>query len=338
MEISQQITAISPTNIKQDLFILHPPPKQVIEQNKKRISIIDDKESINDTDFKSQSNANHNNNNMLTLKKIQFDDLLEKKQNKQLFKSITQRTIECLPLPSNDKYPLELYNNITFDTRNIMEFDYNTNNMHHIDTPIYPNDYIYPLSLKDFVDRKFHLRGDIVKKWIHDRVYLIDKIKSNTNQTNNNNNDEKMDDGDGNNIIYRKFSIIDVRCDDFVGGNIPYCYNVSFEIFEDVINDLLLKFEHDSDIIFHCMYSQHRGPRCAYWYWKERRKWEIKYGDKLHKQRIWVLDGGFKQWISDNVYDEDLVCNFNCKYWDDEYFPLTGREFFYRNDWKPTDD
>ena len=108
-------------------------------------------------------------------------------------------------------------------------------------------------------------------------------------------------------------------------------------MFEDVIiSDLLLKFQYESDVVIHCMYSQHRGPRAAYWYWRQRRKWEEKYKDKLpYKQRVWVLDGGFKQWLSDNILDSDLVTNYDSKYWDEEYFPLTGREFFYRDDWRP---
>jgi len=83
------------------------------------------------------------------------------------------------------------------------------------------------------------------------------------------------------------------------------------------------------------MYSQHRGPRCAYWYWKQRRIWEKKYPNTLHKQRVWVLNGGFNKWVSQYVIDTDLVKNFERKYWDEETFPLTGREFFYTNDWKP---
>ena len=73
-------------------------------------------------------------------------------------------------------------------------------------------------------------------------------------------------------------------------------------------------------------------------YWRARRDWEARFPDRLkgNRQRVWVLDGGFKQWITDcGTYDPDLVCNYDGEFWDDDYFPLTGREFFYLNDWKP---
>lgn len=137
---------------------------------------------------------------------------------------------------------------------------------------------------------------------------------------------------------WRKFAIIDVRSYDFVGGNIPYCYHISFEnvlAFKKLLPAMLAKFEHYPYLIFHCMYSQYRGPRAAYFYWSARRKWEMQ-NSCLFEQKIWILDGGFKQWISDYILDSSLVGNFDRLYWDEEFFPLTGREFFYNNDWKPS--
>jgi hypothetical protein len=88
------------------------------------------------------------------------------------------------------------------------------------------------------------------------------------------------------------------------------------------------------------MYSQYRAPRAAYLYLKYRLLWMQKYANyplsnSNSIQRVYVLNGGFKQWISDYILESELVGNFNSKYWDEEFFPLTGRELFYNNDWKP---
>ena len=378
-QISKQITNISPSNIDSKLYITQPPPKQVIDTNKKRISdepkpkpIMDMRMAIKNMDLSSfpfgaivtpqnnmtLSSPDYDNNDndhkeekvdtetlqsqndgVMNMKQVQFEDLSAKKQCKELYfkisESVTNANKYILPVPNGNyhRYPIELYNDIKFDTDNYIQNDYNTNNLISIDTPIYPNDVIKEPSLTDFIDRKFHLRPEIVKKWINDRAYLMDKLKQNDDGK----DDDEEDMESWMDIKYRKFAIIDVRCHDFIGGNIPYCYNINYEIFEEIIiSDLLTKFEYESDVVIHCMYSQHRGPRAAFWYWKQRRKWEEKYKHKLpNKQRVWVLDGGFKQWLSDNILDSDLVTNYDSKYWDDEYFPLTGREFFYRNDWRP---
>jgi len=129
---------------------------------------------------------------------------------------------------------------------------------------------------------------------------------------------------------------VDVRSHDFVGGNINGVFNCKFEELEQCMPKLLLQCESACDVIFHCMYSQHRAPRCAVKYWKSRRQWERKY-KLLHKQRVWVLEGGFKKWLSSFVKDSTLVRNFEESYWECQTFPLTGTEYFYCNDWKPDD-
>eukprot|EP01083_Nonionella_stella_P170658 581278_1 len=325
LQISQQIKAISPTNnIKNDLFLLNPPPKKVLEKNKRRISIADKPKKDTQIDHETSKALDK----AKLMKQIQRSDLMDKRQCKQLFYHIDKPTRTYLPVASNEMYPVDLYNRIEHCQTELVRYDYNTNS--NSDVAIYPNDTKYSITLQDFADRKFHINNNIVKRWITDRAYLMEKMEKKENQRED---DEKQEDLIK--AVFRKFAIVDVRCHDFVGGNIPYCIKCEYDGFEAKLNDLLKLLEHESDVVFHCMYSQHRGPRAAYWYWRERRKWENKYKNKLHTQRVWVLDGGFKQWISDYVLDCDLVCNFDAKYWDDEYFPLTGREFFYRNDWKP---
>ena len=133
------------------------------------------------------------------------------------------------------------------------------------------------ISQNDFADkRRFHLKVEIIKDWVQNREYLM-----NANDLSARRIEEYM-------VKYnykRIFDIIDVRCHDFTGGNIPNAYHCSFEEFDACMQQLLLTFQCHSDLIFHCMYSQHRGPKAAYAYWVKRREWEAEYPEKLH--RVW---------------------------------------------------
>ena len=413
LEISQQIQAISPEHIQNDLFIMHPAPKRVMKLNKRRISIVSPRRSgsstilipnhpsnpqsilhsnshsnsysklssksisplldvqavhgLNAVNEESKSPDSHHEvmsnelplsstaldpsdesqddedgagpssnsedeavQNILkqpmfrvkTLREVQIEDLSLKKECESRFYAFSEPATKYIPIPLDDQYPDELYIETTESetVQNSNYFSFPNPTM-----ALYPDD--EGANLQDFIGRKFHLNANIVKQWVSDRANLLRKMPLN----------ENVDFGDSEGLKYRKFAVIDVRCHDFVGGNIPFCYNVNFEGFESMLNDLLIQFQYESDMVFHCMYSQHRGPRGAFWYWEHRRKWERRYPRKLRKQRIWVLDGGFKQWIGDHILDGDLVANVDSKYWDEEYFPLTGREFFYRNDWRVPD-
>ena len=365
LEISQQIQAISPQHIKHDLFIMHPPPKRVLKLNKRRISILSPRKSgghsllmspsksarlslkeeskspdfIPSSDIEDGGGSRSNSEDeavqnevvqnimnqprfrVKTLREVQFEDLSLKKQCKLQFYSFSEPQTKYVPIPLDDQYPEELYVDTVRpeqQSQNMYSFPFSNSDALQCR---YPDD--EGANLQDFIKRKFHLNANVVKQWVNDRAALMDQMGSNGNGV-----------ADGK---YRKFAVIDVRCHDFVGGNIPFCFNVDFEVFESMLNDLLIHFQYESDMVFHCMYSQHRGPRAAFWYWQKRRNWERRYPQKLRRQRVWVLDGGFKQWISDHILDGDLVANVQSKCWDEEYFPLTGREFFYRNDWRVPD-
>ncbi|CAE7026389.1 ACR2.1 [Symbiodinium natans] len=51
------------------------------------------------------------------------------------------------------------------------------------------------------------------------------------------------------------------------------------------VPDLVRKYQADT-LVFHCLYSLHRGPQCANWY---RKQADLK-------QRVAVMDGGFRGW------------------------------------------
>ena len=66
----------------------------------------------------------------------------------------------------------------------------------------------------------------------------------------------------------KQVTIVDVRNDDFVGGHIPSAINIPYgdewetdEFLDEVVEKV--KSRGHSQIVFHCMKSQQRGPYCA---------------------------------------------------------------------------
>ena len=97
------------------------------------------------------------------------------------------------------------------------------------------------------------------------------------------------------------FQIIDVRDDDFSIGKIFGSKNFPSIDFDEKLEDLtkfLLKNE-KKQLIFHCYYSQARGPRCAQTF---QEFVDDKYPN--NKFQIFVLEGGW--------------CNFYEKFGDDK--------------------
>lgn len=91
----------------------------------------------------------------------------------------------------------------------------------------------------------------------------------------------------------KRTAIIDVREDDRAGGHIKGSFHVPAP-------DLLanpsryLSLVDDSDlVIFHCMFSQYRGPSCANAFLKSLR--DRVYDDEdSHIPQVCILTGGFQ--------------------------------------------
>ena len=62
-----------------------------------------------------------------------------------------------------------------------------------------------------------------------------------------------------------KLVIVDVRDDDFKGGNIKGAINIPMHNFEhdQSIDELIKKVSSAETVVFHCYKSQQRGPFCA---------------------------------------------------------------------------
>eukprot|EP00603_Paraphysomonas_imperforata_P015956 CAMPEP_0114484432 /NCGR_PEP_ID=MMETSP0104-20121206/19412_1 /TAXON_ID=37642 ORGANISM="Paraphysomonas imperforata, Strain PA2" /NCGR_SAMPLE_ID=MMETSP0104 /ASSEMBLY_ACC=CAM_ASM_000202 /LENGTH=141 /DNA_ID=CAMNT_0001660483 /DNA_START=1 /DNA_END=426 /DNA_ORIENTATION=+ len=107
-------------------------------------------------------------------------------------------------------------------------------------------------------------------------------------------------------------AIIDVRTDDFAGGHISGALNIPVDEFEcdDTIDEILSTHitEKKEYIVFHCMFSQMRGPFCAKRYSaaKSRRCGSDDDCDNSLPQ-IKILRGGYKAWkaLSNSLGQEE---------------------------------
>lgn len=86
--------------------------------------------------------------------------------------------------------------------------------------------------------------------------------------------------------------IIDVRDDDFIGGHIPGARNLPSTGFATGVRYLVQELaESEEVVIFHCMFSQERGPSCA--------KCFLDHLAELHPEsqcKVRILHGGFNEW------------------------------------------
>ncbi|CAI2183704.1 15968_t:CDS:2 [Funneliformis geosporum] len=63
--------------------------------------------------------------------------------------------------------------------------------------------------------------------------------------------------------VGKDYLIIDVRDDDYVGGNIPNCINKPSATIKDSLDSLISDYSHVPQIIFTCGLSRGRGPNSA---------------------------------------------------------------------------
>ena len=100
---------------------------------------------------------------------------------------------------------------------------------------------------------------------------------------------------------YKDYIILDVRGDDFKGGNLKNAQNIKSTNY----NEIKL-FVHDKDnIIVHCMYSNVRGPGVAKLL---KRDYPVK--------NIMILTGGFNKFFNDMInLDKNMIQNLDLIFW-----------------------
>lgn len=108
----------------------------------------------------------------------------------------------------------------------------------------------------------------------------------------------------------KDYLTVDVRDEDVAGGMIHCAVNEPSETFNQRLPALIDEWTGIKNIVFHCMYSQIRGPKAA-------RRYMRAVNGKNPDQKVHVLVGGFRGWY--NVYGHgmpDLIKDYDAKYFE----------------------
>ncbi|KAI9594793.1 Rhodanese-like domain-containing protein [Syncephalis fuscata] len=130
------------------------------------------------------------------------------------------------------------------------------------------------------------------------------------------------------------YVVIDVRDDDFEGGNIISAINVPSHRLMERLPELIKEYGHVPKIIFHCALSQVRGPTSAGIYHQAvlqaitNKSPSIASShdsndndsiESIKSQQVFVLRGGFALWQARYKDTTDLMENYNRELWESEY-------------------
>ncbi|EDR13420.1 uncharacterized protein LACBIDRAFT_292636 [Laccaria bicolor S238N-H82] len=112
----------------------------------------------------------------------------------------------------------------------------------------------------------------------------------------------------------KDFLVVDVRDDDYAGGNIKGSLNQPSSKFLMNVDGLVKQTKEVPLVIFHCAFSQARGPKAARIYEETR----SNIGKDIDHEVI-VLQGGFSQFQAKYKDDPTLVENWDKNVWDSEW-------------------
>ncbi|KAJ7451600.1 Rhodanese-like domain-containing protein [Mycena latifolia] len=111
-------------------------------------------------------------------------------------------------------------------------------------------------------------------------------------------------------VAKRDYLVVDVRDDDYAGGNIKNALNKPSREFQMGVYDLVQKTADVKVMVFHCALSQMRGPKAARIYEETRSNLNV---DK--PQEIYVLRNGFTEFQRKFKDDSALVENWEEEVW-----------------------
>ena len=112
----------------------------------------------------------------------------------------------------------------------------------------------------------------------------------------------------------KDYAVVDVRDDDFLGGNIVGCVRAPSSNYLTTVDDLISKTKDVPKMVFHCALSQQRGPKAARVY-AETRNNKLNPGE-TSTQEIYVLSGGFTEFQQLFKDDPVLVEKWRKEVWE----------------------
>ncbi|KAH7927775.1 hypothetical protein BV22DRAFT_1127093 [Leucogyrophana mollusca] len=123
-------------------------------------------------------------------------------------------------------------------------------------------------------------------------------------------------------IPNKDYLVIDVRDEDWVGGNIKGSRNIPSADFPAIVHELVNETNDIPVVIFHCALSQLRGPKAAKIYEHTRLlasgASEEDTGNTVD-YNVFVLQGGFVQFQDQFKDDPSLVENWDSGTWATEW-------------------
>ncbi|RUS14780.1 Rhodanese-like domain-containing protein [Endogone sp. FLAS-F59071] len=117
----------------------------------------------------------------------------------------------------------------------------------------------------------------------------------------------------------KDYLVVDVRDDDFEGGNIPGALNIPSSTLLDRIPNLINDYSKVPTVVFHCAMSQVRGPKSARIY-----KEALLLNGIKTEQQVYVLRGGFDQWQARYKTDPKMIENYRPEFWNAEFDNVGG--------------
>ncbi|KZT09236.1 Rhodanese-like protein [Laetiporus sulphureus 93-53] len=114
-------------------------------------------------------------------------------------------------------------------------------------------------------------------------------------------------------VPMKDYCVVDVRDDDYYGGNIKGSHNSPSNGFLARVEELVAQTKEIPTVIFHCALSQVRGPKAARVYAETRDALEAQGKDKHHE--VLVLRGGFQDFQAKYKDDPELIENWKKEVW-----------------------
>ncbi|THV03077.1 Rhodanese-like protein [Dendrothele bispora CBS 962.96] len=112
----------------------------------------------------------------------------------------------------------------------------------------------------------------------------------------------------------KDYLVVDVRDDDYIGGNIIGAVNMPSRDFLMNVDNLVKDTKEVPIMVFHCALSQVRGPKAARIY-KETRQNVLSETDSTSPTQVLVLRDGFTGFQSKFKDDLKLVENWDKDIW-----------------------